>query len=397
MAKLTEIEATYRVVTPLFCAGADPQRAEIRVPSFKGVLRFWWRALVWSRYGGGLQEIKRQEDELFGSADGGQSRVLMRLILDGDPVVDEVGNVLRVGKNVVGDGFRYLGYGVMEAFSSMRKGTKKGQLTRPCLRAPFNFTIQMRGRDLRNQQLDLLKDALIALGTLGGMGAKSRKGYGSLAIWSIRVNREEQRCLPQSMNGLCEAIKAFRSNDNIGGLPEFTVLSAKARHILLSSLKKEPLELLNLIGRELVRYRSWGHSGRYRDGAPKVLGKIPSEKNFWDDHDLMKGSLQNRHPRRIAFGLPHNYGKKQVIPIYGDRRASPLFIHIHECGNTPVAVLSFLPAWFLPKGKSDISVGRSTVPQAPENKLYQPVHDFLDRLLERRHEEPFTDVREVKL
>ena len=37
------IRATYRITTPMFCGGAE-QQAEFRLPSFKGVLRFWWRA-----------------------------------------------------------------------------------------------------------------------------------------------------------------------------------------------------------------------------------------------------------------------------------------------------------------------------------------------------------------
>lgn len=390
MAKLTEIEATYRVVTPLFCAGADQQRAELRLPSFKGVLRFWWRALAWSRLKGDLKKIQQEENTLFGSADGGQSRVFMRLILDGSPIAVEAGNVLGVGKNVVGEGTRYLGYGVMEAFKSRKKKTEAGQLTRPCLRAPFDFTVQMQGRNLEQEQLRSVKNALVALGTLGGMGAKSRKGYGSLVIRSLRINGEEQWSLPQSMYYLCNAIKAFRS-DNHTKLPEFTALSTNARLILLSSFKKEPLELLDLIGRELVRYRSWGRNG-------KILGREDSEKNFRDDHDLMKRHHQKRHPRRIAFGLPHNYGGKQVVPSNENRRASPLFIHLHECGGRPVAVLSFLPGRFLPKGNSGISVGGRPVSQVPEEQLYKPIHQFLNRLLDtKKRKEAFTEVMEVRL
>ena len=245
----TDIEATYGVVTPLFCAGADPEHAELRLPSFKGALRFWWRALAWSRYGPDLETIRKQEDALFGSADGGQSRVSMHLALSSVQSIvckDEVLTVSQTDTRVVEEGARYLGYGVMEAFGSQRKNTKKGQLTRACLRAPFDFTVLMRGRELNGMELTSLKDALIALGTLGGMGAKSRKGYGSLAIRSLCINREEQRSGPQSMSKLHGAIKAFRSNGDTGALPEFTALSAKARHILLSSHKKEPLELLDL-------------------------------------------------------------------------------------------------------------------------------------------------------
>ena len=393
------IDATYRVVTPLFCTGANPQTPVLRLSSFKGVLRYWWRALAWSRYGADLGVLRRQEDKLFGSAGGGQSRVVMRLAPVPEPpptvAVDDLLEV-RVGRGAVGEGARYLGYGLMEAFGSRKKGTKAGQLTRACLGAPFEFTVQMRARDLNGQESASLEAALAALGVLGGLGARSRKGYGSLALQSLQVNGAVRRSRPRSLAELQRVIAALRSDrsdDSAGPYPEFTVLSDRTRHVLLSSARREPLELLDLVGRELLWFRSWG-----RDG--KVLGDR-SEKKFRDDHDLMKRRERRSHPRRIAFGLPHNYGKRkheQVGPADGfDRRASPLFIHIHPCDDRPVAVLSFLPARFLPAGRSDISVGGSRVPQAPEAELYRPIHDFLDRLLDQdRRREPFTDVVEVR-
>lgn len=407
------IEATYSVVTPLFCAGADSKTPEVRLPSFKGVLRYWWRALAWSRCGGNLEVVRREEDRLFGSAGGGQSRVLMRWASPPEPTPIPVNEVLKVraGGEVVGDGARYLGYGVMEAFPRKNKRTGQrtaaGQLTRACL-APFDFTVQMRGRDLNEQELTLLRDSLAALGILGGLGSKSRKGYGSLVLQDLRVNGQARWSTPRSMDELRSAITAFRpgpsdGDDGSGSLPEFTALSSGARHVLLSSGKSEPLELLDLVGRELVRFRSWGHHG-------KVLGDIESERNFQPDHDLMNLAPHKRptHPDRIAFGLPHNYGKRkqdQVDPADGfDRRASPLFIHIHECGDRPVAVVSFLPARFLPSrppaNGATISVGGQRVSQAPEEELYSPIHDFLDRLLDRNRQrprqEPFTDAVEVR-
>lgn len=412
------IDATYLVVTPLFCAGADPNtnEPELRVPSFKGALRFWWRALAWARCGGNLAEIKRQEDRLFGSAGGGQSLVSMRIASYGGPAPQPigVGTVLEIpgSKVTVDAGARYLGYGLMEAFGSKKKGTKAGQLTRACLPSPFEFTVQMRCRGLGGTEFGSLKSALIALGTLGGMGARSRKGYGSIALQSLCVDGVEEWSKPETADQLCQEIGSLPNNANVATLPEppeFTALSGKARHVLVSSNKKEPLELLDLVGRELVRFRS---SGRNR----QVLGKAQNwEGNFDDDHDLMQVVHQQpptTHPRRIAFGLPHNYHFGSV-PGYGtvpvtpsdrslDRRASPLFIHIHECSNGPVAILSFLPARFLPGGRSDISVGGSRVSQTPESNLYRPVHDFLDRMLNRRQgkrlkrKEPFTYAKEVR-
>jgi CRISPR-associated protein Cmr1 len=287
----------------------------------------------------------------------------------------------------------------MEAFRRKPKdglpGTEAGQLTRGCLRPPFDFTVQLRGRDLDEEELVSVRDALIAVGTLGGMGAKSRKGYGSLVIRSLVVNETEQCSAPRAIGDLCEAICALQ-RDDATELPELTALSKGTRHVLLASNKKEPIELLDLVGREFVRFRSWGRNGKVLGGA------IDSEQGFKDDHDLMKGSQRKSHPRRIAFGLPHNYGKpkdQQVGPHdeHLDRRASPLFIHIHRCGDAPVAVLSFVPARFLPDGRSAISVGGSKVPQAPEDELYRPIHAFLDRLIDpSERKESFTNVLEVK-
>ena len=391
----TEIEAKYRVVTPMFCAGAYPERAELRVPSFKGVLRFWWRALAWPRLNGKLDAIRQEEDRLFGSSSVGQSRISLRLEMTTPPAVTSAGDVLTssaANEGPVGEGARYLGYGAMEAFASSKRGKRAGELTRACLRAPFDFTIRTRGRCLSDDMIRMLQHALIAVGIFGGMGARSRRGYGSLNMQSLRVNGEEQWAPPHSLNELQDRINTLARHGNQRRPPEFTAFSEGTRHVLVEGGDKAPMGLLDLVGREMVRYRSWGHNG-------EVLGH-ESERNFKDDHDLMKRSQRNIHPRRIAFGLPHNYGKepdRQVGPYSRelDRRASPLFLHVHQCGDTAVAVLSFFPAQFLPDNTA-ISVGRSTVAQTPEDDLYRPIHAFLDRLLDQRQcREPLT-AAEVK-
>lgn len=148
--------------------------------------------------------------------------------------------------------------------------------------------------------------------------------------------------------------------------------------------------MLNLIGREMVRFRSWGKSG-------KILGSENSLKLFNEDHDLMKQApgTRNRHPQRIAFGLPHNYGshtEDKVEPAeISDRRASPLFIHMHECSGQAITVLAFLPAKFLP-GDTKIDVGGKHVALAPNESLWKPIEDFLERFSQG----PFTGSLEVR-
>lgn len=414
----TLIEATYQITTPLFCGGASAKTAELRLPSFKGVLRFWWRALAWSRCNGNLNQIQQQEDLLFGSATGGQARVLMRLGSIGRLDVLGEKSVLTTARGQskpVGMGARYLGYGLMEAFDRHKVGLKAGQLSRAALRAPLEFQVQLRSRGLDSALQDSLLQALIALGTIGGMGSRSRKGYGSLVLQSLTLDGASPRLAtdpepwsaPRNAIELAGAIRALQQQANRVGLPEYTAFSSGARHVVLTAEEcQEALHLLDLVGREMVRYRSWGKDGMTLGGTEA------REELFKFDHNLMKKppGERNGHPQRIAFGLPHNYGKGKVnavAPAGLDRRASPLFIHIHQCGSKPVAVLSFLPARFLPthdglRGSALIDVGGKKIPQKPEPELYRPIHTFLDRLLDRTpppHErkEPFSTALEVRI
>jgi len=53
------------------------------------------------------------------------------------------------------------------------------------------------------------------------------------------------------------------------------------------------------------------------------------------------------------------------------------------CGDDPVAVLTFLPAQFLPPGSAILVNGVSVPIEEDEKRLYEPVEEFLNRLLGR--------------
>ncbi len=372
---MEKLEATFRVVTPMFISGEDPSKAELRLPSIKGALRFWWRALAWERCGGDLKTVKEEETKLFGSADTGQSAALMRLESNNTPKPLDKGEVLKDEQRVVGEGARYLGYGVIEAFASRKRGTEAGQLIRPCLPAPFTFQVEFL---LKPEVEARLKESLIKaiklLGLVGGIGSKSRKGYGSLTLTELK-HRGETLSVPKDIDSVRAELKDLSSE---AAFPPFTALSKDTRFIIVEGNKNDsPLSLLDRIGREMVFYRSWGKNRQ-------VLGR-PSERNFQADHDLMKGPGSDiEYPRRVAFGLPHNYGREraqQVTPVRNDRRASPLFIHIHQSSETvrPIATISFIPSTFLPEWESLQLLNRKVKPSYDE-AFWRPIHAFLVRL-----------------
>jgi len=409
---MTTLTATFRIVTPMFLSGADQTKAELRAASIKGALRFWWRALQWGEFAAKqdpIGELQKAEAELFGSANGGQSKVLIRIAqgthrqpIPKDKVLKQKGDgwlePKRDQSGIVGEGARYLGYGVMVAFFRQKKdrqtnrpipGTESfaGQLTRPCYPSPIeDFVVEFLCRN--DSAAEQIQNAIIALGLFGGLGSKSRKGYGSLTLTSLTRKSDDSESpipLPEHKS----FINQIRRRE---GLSEWTAFSSRSQFVLLEGNAGEsPLELLNRIGRDQVFYRRWGLNG-------KVFGTSSEAPRFKDDHDLMadvvnSNATASNHPARIGFGLPQNYffsttkSKGGVEPSEHDRRASPLFIHIHQSSpkTTPTAILTFLPAKFLPAGET-ISVGKdrgrkTEIACKPEDDLYEPIVDWMNSLV----------------
>lgn len=362
--ELKHIEARFKVVTPCF-VGSGGENAELRLPSVKGVLRFWWRSLAYAAYAGengrhAMHRMRRQENDLFGSSEMGQSRVVMRLDMESEPRINAKDEVLRDGDGrVVGSGARYLGYGVMEAFANRRKGTEAGQLIRPCLAAPFEFVLRIGAKD--TAPLGRVEPALRLLGLAGGLGARSRKGYGSLNLIALQGDGMDDWRPPGTVDEYRDQLSALldRTADR-DREPEISAFSSQARVELLLE-RSAPMAVLDEYGKAMVRYRSWGRNGKILDGEP-------SGRRFPEDHGWMKGekTTNDFHPRRAVFGLPHNYGKGiEVEPQNRNRRASPLLFHVHQIGKSYAGIALLLRSRFLPEGEK-IRARRRTVPANPE-------------------------------
>jgi CRISPR-associated protein Cmr1 len=379
---MIELEAKFRVVTPLFMSGSDESKSELRVPSIKGVLRFWWRALALGRLGS-VSKVREEESRIFGSAgnDVGQARVHLRLKLPEDVIqIQYKDPILRYADGEpVGPGARYLGYGVVEAVPSKKRNTKEGQILRSCLKYPFEGVLSLLIRNgTSSDDIKSIESAVIAMGLFGGLGSRSRKGYGSFNLVELKLGEETLFRMPRDSDDLKLKIGSFFNDNNIvaySGLPPYTAYSDLTR-IDIVDKSSDPLRLLNSIGEAMQMYRSWG-----RDG--KVNGKA-AERNFKDDHDLALEAIKTRvdtHPRRVAFGLPHNYyfssyrEKVDVKPAKLERRASPLSIHVQELANKQyAAVTTIMPSDFLPSGER-IKVNHSIVPQRVDFKV---LHEFVD-------------------
>src|SRR3989441_10809686 len=73
---MQEVTFTLQTITSLFMAGADQTKAELRAPTFRGLMRYWQRALVGGLVGTtpqGLEKVKATETAVFGATDTGSA------------------------------------------------------------------------------------------------------------------------------------------------------------------------------------------------------------------------------------------------------------------------------------------------------------------------------------
>jgi CRISPR-associated protein Cmr1 len=369
------VNARFTLVTPMFLGGADGQAEGIRPPSLKGALRFWWRALNWGRIRQdhpddtyALEVLHKQEAALFGASAeeiggnqvGGQGAFL--LTMPPNKLTRQTKGHIHA-KFAAHDASRYLGYGLIVPF-----GRQAGELLRDCIDEKQRFTVNLL---FRKEVDSSVLDALIALGLLGGLGSRARHGLGSLTLLELKRGDELLWQAPTSQEAYIQALrKLFAQYPKPKDQPPFSAFSEQSRVDVLIK-RDSPYAVLNEFGRGDLMYRSWGRGGI-------VLGK-QSEKRFESDHDWSKYTRPpGFHPRRVIFGLPHNYGKGAslaVSPENVERRASPLLFHVQALGdNAFVGASILLKSDFLPAGEQ-INAGGTMV---PANIEWNILTDFLD-------------------
>lgn len=202
MGKLT---FTVEVLTPGFISGADQDEVEVRSASLRGLLRWWWRA----GQEGDTPALADAESQLFGSSDAGAKSPLAVAVRWGDRKIVPAGHpapksgveyeYTRGGQLNTTDVLPYLAYGPVRLLTRAEKDdatrggdTKfldgRGQplrgpvFIRPALAPGSRFDLVLRWRDGRmsGARIAEIVDATAAWATLGGLGTRSRKGFGAV-------------------------------------------------------------------------------------------------------------------------------------------------------------------------------------------------------------------------
>jgi len=383
------LTAHYQIVTPMFIGGANrDDTPEIRPPSIKGALRFWWRALHWGEClqhadndaNKALHLLYQQEAELFGAAfrdkQYGQGKILLKV----KKLPEKQAKI-----KAPSPGQQYL---LGQGLYHFRDG-----LLRTALDSNQTFILELK---LDNEvDVQPVINTIMLFGLLGGLGSRARKGWGSVAIQSLVYTDTKKNkhtiAVPTDKASYKKAITEILSQLPDKS-PPFTAFSKQTR-IDLSLSGLSPDSLLTAIGNEQQMYRSYGRNAG--DGY-KVNGK-EAEQNFKGDHDLVfdfaHGGTVKTYPKRVIFGLPHNYyfSDKTKVDIDAEseqgqssRRASPLMIHIHQFSSgESIAIQSLMKAAFLPQNKKvELKTG-AKIQKVPCHVEWTVVENYLDRFKER--------------
>ncbi len=343
---MDELSAKLKIVTPMFLGGADQRAERMRPPSIKAALRFWWRALAWPRFlavagepAKALRDLHAREGELFGSAGGvagqGQSRVLIEARSEYGLDKRETAWPVRT------DGAGYLSIGIWESGTQARGNWRPHREGFAAKDADFVLRMLFKPGSTPADRQEV-EQALRAWTLFGGLGSRSRRGFGSVQLVELVRGTSEKAApqvkepipLPSRQDFEWQAREVLTLCGSVGDYPPYTAFSDLAAFGVLL-VEQDPRTAVSKAGSRFKGYR----------GHPNMTGN-----------------------RKAAFGLPLTGIDERR------RRASPLFFHVHQLaphGNDKqfaVGVL-FLPAYFhpdQPHGSKDLpafyQVARAFVP-----------------------------------
>ncbi|GAB4403850.1 MAG: type III-B CRISPR module RAMP protein Cmr1 [Anaerolineales bacterium] len=185
---VTEIRK-YKVITPLYGGGEETQKADsittVRASEVRGHLRFWWRATRGGQFDGDLKKMRDAEENIWGSSGEkgkpGPSKVSVRIINSQKGMLkkDQKKGDRSVHIAHPSADWSYVAFPLRESNGSVLEGV--------------SFELEIRYPDKAKNEVET---ALWAWETFGGIGARTRRGFGALQnvsspLFSMREVQEK--------------------------------------------------------------------------------------------------------------------------------------------------------------------------------------------------------------
>jgi CRISPR-associated protein Cmr1 len=309
---MQEVTFTLRVLTPLFLAGADANTAELRAPSFRGLMRYWQRALVGGLVGTtplSLEQVKKTETALFGATDTG-SAIAVKVSATSERPREFTEQIsTRVGGTWQATGKGYLLWSMAKSGRVERNNLKSARW----YFAPgtgFQVTLSARGKDAN--KLEQAIAAFWLLTQLGGIGSRSRRCAGSLSIERVKGDNVTALPFAAAENTPALKIKLEQGVKAARGIMQQALEAANKHPFQQTVIKQAQFDIL-----ASEACRIW----ILQDEQPWTSAETAMTRL---GGDLQSYRSQIPIAQRKIFGLP--------LPpiIVNKRRASPLLLRVAE-------------------------------------------------------------------
>jgi CRISPR-associated protein Cmr1 len=375
----------YRLITPLYGGGVAPNEADpvtvVRATEIRGHLRFWWRATQGGQAGGSLEKLKTLEDAIWGKAytkekeekagDSGseqqqkdksflpsvQVEVIVRDSERGEAKraydIEETGNKRKPKAVGVPD---YAVFPLRPLNDDLREKDKK-QLEDEMkkLQHGVSFTLKITFPQIYKEDIEA---SLWAWETFGGIGARTRRGFGALQL--LKVDGKENTELSPSnrpddvRRWLVKQLQRFVVR---GSWPEHVPHLEWTLHFQITNPEARVFSSWNGLIRRYAAFRqsrAKGNTGRSNWPEAETIRNITGRRYYRDLH----------HPQkfpRAAFGLPIIFhfkddqkGDPKDTTLQGaekdyERLASPLILRPLVCkGGSAVGLAAILKGIYIP-------------------------------------------------
>lgn len=319
----------YELITPLFGGGVVPGQPDpvtvVRGSEIRGHLRFWWRATRGAY--GRAEELRAAEGGLWGAASesggSGPSRVSVQTqaISGGKPFVVTDRHGHKVAISHWSSDYSYAAFSAGDT-ADVREGVV------------FDLTIEFPAEE----QADV-EAALWAWETFGGLGARTRRGFGALRLVSLDGGAVTPPAADQVEQQIRNGLRRHVKN---GSWPKDVPHLTSNLTFVVTKGYPDALEAWKALLRAIKSFRQQRNPGSNRPGRskwpePDAIRRLTGQRA--GRHSTPLSNL-NKFPR-AAFGLPIVFqfiDRKQGDPdtttlqgVEADRLASPLLLRPLAC------------------------------------------------------------------
>jgi CRISPR-associated protein Cmr1 len=312
-AKRETIELELRLITPMFGGGYKAREVDteqlIRPAAIRGHLRFWWRATAGARYTS-VAELHKAETELWGGAS-----------TKDNPAVGKVAIRVEISKEGTFKPcaeFDSQGYALHPFQGQLNKAKTiiEEQPSEGLCDTVFRLTLTLDDSSNKHK----IETALAAWILYGGLGARTRRGCGSIAA-------DQPRALDLSWIASTDSAKRKWT----------TLVGAK---YVLGKITSDPIEAWREAVELYQRFRQgWGFARAEKSSHDS---KRPG-RSFWPEADSIRritGRHHNRHTPKHAVecGFPRaNLGLPIVFHFKDKGDPEDTTLQRNEAGRTRMA------------------------------------------------------------